>query len=179
MNTEGISVKKATKNYMLFFALVSTDGSMGAADIADYIASHIQDPITRVPGVGDYTLFGSEYAMRIWLNPDKLYKYGLTVPDVVNAITAQNVQIPAGELGGLPANPGQRLDATMIGPGEFTTPDQFKNILLTVQTRRRAGAPERCRESRAWAAELFRQRSVRRQGDQRHGAETDAGRQPA
>ncbi len=134
VTTEGINVKKATKNYMLFFALVSTNGSMTRADIADYIASNMQDQITRVPGVGDYTLFGSEYAMRIWMDPDKLYKYGLTVTDVVNAIEAQNVQIPAGELGGLPANPGQRLDATIIGPSEFTSPEQFENILLTVQT---------------------------------------------
>jgi hydrophobe/amphiphile efflux-1 (HAE1) family protein len=132
--TEGIDVKKAEKNYMLFFALDSTDGSMNQSDIADYIASNIQDKITRIPGVGDYTLFGSEYGMRIWMNPDKLYKYGLTVPDVVTAIEAQNVQIPAGELGGLPANPGQRLDATIIGPGEFASPEQFSNILLTVKT---------------------------------------------
>jgi multidrug efflux pump len=141
--TEGIDVKKAEKNYMLFFALVSTDKTMTQADIADYIASNIQDTITRVPGVGDYTLFGSEYAMRIWMNPDKLYKYGLTVPDVVSAIEAQNVQIPAGELGGLPANPGQRLDATMIGPSEFTSPEQFSNILLKVQT---SGAQVRLRD---------------------------------
>jgi multidrug efflux pump len=134
VTNEGISVKKATKNYMLFFSLVSTDDSMSRADIADYIASHIEDPISRVPGVGDYTLFGAEYAMRIWLNPDKLYKYGLTVTDVVNAIEAQNVQIPAGEIGGLPANPGQRLDANIIGPSEFSTPEQFANILLTVLT---------------------------------------------
>jgi len=134
VTTQGIDVKKATKNYMLFFALVSTNGSMTRADIADYIASNMLDEITRVPGVGDYTLFGSEYAMRIWMDPDKLYKYGLTVTDVVNAITAQNVQIPAGELGGLPANPGQRLDATIIGPSEFTSAEQFKNILLKVQT---------------------------------------------
>ena len=134
VTNEGISVKKATKNYMLFFSLESTDRSMSQADISDYIASHIEDPVSRVPGVGDYTLFGSEYAMRIWLNPDKLYKYGLTVTDVVNAIEAQNVQIPAGEVGGLPANPGQRLDANIIGPSEFSSPEQFANILLTVLT---------------------------------------------
>ena len=134
VTNEGLSVKKATKNYMLFFSLESTDRSMSQADIGDYIASHIEDPVSRVPGVGDYTLFGAEYAMRIWLNPDKLYKYGLTVTDVVNAIEAQNVQIPAGEIGGLPANPGQRLDANIIGPTEFSTPEQFANILLKVLT---------------------------------------------
>jgi multidrug efflux pump len=143
VTTEGLDVKKATKNYMLFFALTSTDGRMTQSDIADYIASNIEDPITRVPGVGDYTLFGSEYAMRIWMDPDKLYKYGLTVGDVASAIQAQNVQIPAGELGGLPANPGQRLDATMIGPSEFSSPAQFSNILLKVEP---SGAQVRLRD---------------------------------
>jgi multidrug efflux pump len=129
----GLDVQKATKDYMMFFALVSTDGRMSHADLADYIASNMEDQVAGIPGVGDYTLFGSEYAMRIWLNPDRLYKYGLTVGDVANAITAQNVTIPAGELGELPANPGQRLDATMIGPSEFSTPAQFANILLKVE----------------------------------------------
>ncbi|HTQ71272.1 MAG TPA: efflux RND transporter permease subunit [Acidocella sp.] len=134
VTTTGINVRKAEKNYMLFFALVSTNGSMTRADIADYIASNIEAPVTRVPGVGDYTLFGSEYAMRIWLDPDKLYKYGLTVTDVVNAIQAQNVQVASGELGGLPAVQGQRLDALINGPSEFTSVSQFENILLTVET---------------------------------------------
>jgi multidrug efflux pump len=143
VTTQGLSVKKATKNYMLFFALTSDDGRMSQSDIADYIASNIEDPITRVPGVGDYTLFGSEYAMRIWMDPAKLYKYGLTVGDVASAIQAQNVQIPAGELGSLPANPGQRLDATMIGPAEFSTPAQFENIRLKVES---SGAQVRLRD---------------------------------
>ncbi len=134
VTTTGINVRKAEKNYMLFFALVSTDGSMTRADIADYIASNIEDPVTRVPGVGDYTLFGSEYAMRIWMDPDKLYKYGLTVTDVVNALQAQNIQVPSGELGGLPAVKGQRLDALINGPTEFTSVGQFENVLLTVET---------------------------------------------
>jgi hydrophobe/amphiphile efflux-1 (HAE1) family protein len=132
VTSEGLRVEKATKNYMMFIGLVSTDGSMTAADISDYIASHVQDPITRISGVGDYTLFGSEYAMRIWLDPDKLFKYGLTVGDVANAIQAQNVQVASGELGGLPAVPGQRLDATIIGPSWLQTPEEFGNIFLKV-----------------------------------------------
>jgi multidrug efflux pump len=129
---QGIKVKKSVKNFMLVVALVSTDGSMSGPDISDYIASHLQDPLTRIPGVGDFTLFGSEYAMRIWLDPDKLYKYSMTVVDVANAIAAQNVQVSSGELGGLPASKGQRLDATIIGPARFETPEQFANILLRV-----------------------------------------------
>ena len=129
---QGIKVKKSVKNFMLAVGLVSTDGSMSAADISDYIASHLQDPLTRIPGVGDFSLFGSEYAMRIWLDPDKLYKYSMTVGDVVSAISAQNVQVSSGELGGLPARKGQRLDATIIGPSRFESPGQFENILLKV-----------------------------------------------
>jgi multidrug efflux pump len=105
---------------------------MSAADLGDYIASNMQDPLTRVPGVGDFSLFGSEYAMRIWLDPDKLYKYSLTVGDVTTAIAAQNVQISSGELGGLPARRGQRLDATVIGPSRLERPEEFGNILLKV-----------------------------------------------
>ena len=132
VTAQGIKVNKSVKNFMLIVALVSRDGSMSGVDISDYIASHLQDPLTRIPGVGDFTLFGSEYAMRIWLDPDKLYKYAMTVGDVTAAITAQNVQISSGELGGQPARKGQRLDATIIGPSRFQTPEEFENILLKV-----------------------------------------------
>ena len=129
---QGIKVNKATKNFFLIVALVSTDGSMNGADIADYLATNIQPPVSRVTGVGDYTLFGSEYAMRIWLDPGKLFKYLLTAGDVTNAINAQNIQVSSGELGGLPAVPGQRLDATIVGPSRFQNPGQFETILLKV-----------------------------------------------
>ena len=129
---QGIRVTKATKNFMVVVGFISADNSMNAQDITDYVASNIQDPLSRVSGVGDYTLFGSEYAMRIWLDPAKLYKYALTVGDVTSAITAQNMQVSSGELGGLPAVPGQRMDVTIIGPTRYETVDQFENILLKV-----------------------------------------------
>ena len=129
---QGIKVNKAVKNFMLIVGLVSEDGSMSADDINDYVASNLQDPLTRISGVGDFTLFGSEYAMRIWLDPDKLYKYAMTVGDVTSALTAQNVQVSSGELGGLPARKGQRIDATIIGPSRLETPEQFENVLLKV-----------------------------------------------
>jgi multidrug efflux pump len=132
VTAQGIKVTKATKNFFLVVGFVSTDGSMSGGDISDYVASNIQEPISRVVGVGDYTLFGSEYAMRIWLNPDKLFTYGLTVGDVTTALTAQNMQVSSGELGGLPAVAGQRLDATIIGPGRFETPEQFAQVVLKV-----------------------------------------------
>ncbi|GAN52985.1 efflux RND transporter permease subunit [Tanticharoenia sakaeratensis] len=130
---QGLSVTKAVKNFMLVAAFISTDGSMSGQDIADYIASNVSDPLSRVTGVGDHTLFGSEYAMRVWLDPAKLYKYGLTVVDVETAIQQQNIQVSSGELGGLPAAKGIGFDATIIGPTRFTDPEQFRNILLRVQ----------------------------------------------
>src|ERR1700686_4069686 len=129
---QGLRVAKSVRNFMVVVGLISTDGSMTASDISDYAGSNLQDPLTRIPGVGDFTLFGSEYAMRIWLDPDKLYKYSLTVDDVTKAIAAQNVQVSSGELGGQPAVAGQRLDATIIGPSRLTSPDEFRDILLKV-----------------------------------------------
>jgi multidrug efflux pump len=129
---QGIKVAKSVKNFMMVIGLISTDGSMSGVDINDYVASNMQDALTRVPGVGDFTLFGSEYAMRIWLDPDKLYQYALTVGDVSAAIKAQNVQVSSGELGGLPARAGQRIDATIIGPSRLASAGQFGNILLKV-----------------------------------------------
>jgi multidrug efflux pump len=131
---QGIKVTKGVKNFMMIVGLISTDSSMSAQDITDYIGSNLQDPLSRVNGVGDYTLFGSEYAMRIWLDPGKLYKYALTAGDVTAAIAAENIQVSSGELGGLPSAKGQRLDATIIGPTRFEAPKQFEDILLKVNT---------------------------------------------
>jgi multidrug efflux pump len=129
---QGIRVTKATKNFLMVAAFISTDGSMTRADLADYVASYVQDPISRTNGVGDFQLFGSQYAMRIWLDPAKLVNYNLTTIDVVNAINNQNVQVSSGQLGGLPAVRGQDLTATIIGPSRLQTADQFGNILLKV-----------------------------------------------
>ncbi|MFT8718006.1 efflux RND transporter permease subunit [Acetobacter sp.] len=133
VTTQGLSVAKAVKNFMMVVSFISTDGSMSAQDISDYVASNVSDPLSRVSGVGDHTLFGSEYAMRIWLDPQKLYSYGLTVGDVEAAIQNQNIQVSSGELGGLPAKPGARLDATIIGPTRLSSPEEFKRIILKVQ----------------------------------------------
>jgi multidrug efflux pump len=129
---QGIRVTKATKNFLLVAGFVSSDGSMSKQDLSDYVATYVQDPVSRTKGVGDFQLFGSPYAMRIWLDPAKLVNYSLTAADINAAVAAQNVQISAGELGGLPANPGQQLDAAIIGPARFTTPEQFGNIFLKV-----------------------------------------------
>ncbi|HEX7749661.1 MAG TPA: efflux RND transporter permease subunit [Bordetella sp.] len=129
---QGLRVAKATKNFLIVPAFISRDGSMDRADLADYVASYVQDPISRTQGVGDFQLFGSSYAMRIWLDPTKLAGYKLTAIDVSNAIKEQNVQIAAGQLGQQPAVPGQQLTATVIGPSRLNTPEEFGKILLKV-----------------------------------------------
>ncbi len=129
---QGIRVTKATKNFLVVLAFVSTDGSMNRYDLADFIASSVQDPISRTPGVGDFTLFGSQYAMRIWLDPTKLNNFGLTAQDVVVSIKAQNVQVATGQLGGRPSSAGQQLTATIIGPSRLQSPGDFDKILLKV-----------------------------------------------
>ena len=131
---EGLRVTKATRNFLLVIGFYSSDGSMSSEDVSDYIASHVQDPISRTPGVGDYQLFGTQYAMRIWLDPAKLNNYGLTPVDVNNALQVQNVQVPSGELGGLPSVAGQRLHATIVGPERLTNAADFGRVLLKVNT---------------------------------------------
>lgn len=130
---QGVEVAKSAKNFLLATAFVSADHSMQAADIADFIASHVQDEVSRAPGVGSFQLFGAQYAMRIWLDPAKLDNYGLTSVDVANAIKSQNVQVASGELGGEPAVHGQQLNATIVGPSYLQTPEQFGQILLRVE----------------------------------------------
>ncbi|RAU47079.1 MULTISPECIES: efflux RND transporter permease subunit [unclassified Pseudomonas] len=129
---QGLRVTKAVKNFLLVIGLVSEDGSMAKEDLSNYIVSNIQDQIARTPGVGDFQVFGSQYAMRIWLDPDKLNNYQLTPVDVKSAITAQNVQVSSGQIGGLPAVKGQQLNATIIGKTRLQTAEQFGNILLKV-----------------------------------------------
>ena len=131
---QGVSVTKSVNNFLMVVGFVSEDGSMSAADLSDFNVSTIQDPISRLPGVGDIQNFGTQYAMRIWLNPDKLTAYQLGPSDVVTAIQAQNAQISAGSLGDTPALPGQLLNATIMAQSRLQTPEQFGAILLRVNT---------------------------------------------
>jgi len=129
---QGVRVAKSVSNYLLIIGLVSEDGSMTRNDISDYAYTALQDPISRVSGVGEVNTFGSQYAMRIWLNPDQLTKYRLTPLDVQLAVQAQNQQVSAGQLGGLPAVDGQRLTATITAQTRLQTPEQFRAVLLRV-----------------------------------------------
>lgn len=128
----GVTVTKSTRNYLMFFTLSSTDGSMDEIALGNYIASSVLDPIRRVTGVGEANMFGTENAMRIWLNPQKLYAFNMTANDVIAAISAQNVQIPLGQLGGRPSIKGQQLNVTLQGQSTLSTPEEFGNILLRV-----------------------------------------------
>ncbi len=130
---QGIRVAKYQINFLLLAGLISTDGRMSSFDLGDYMVSNMQDPLTRVSGVGDFTMLGAQYAMRIWMDPDKLNGYKLTPSDISSAIQAQNVQVSAGQLGGLPAKSNLELSATVIGKTRFTKAEQFENILLKVQ----------------------------------------------
>src|SRR5512136_1202122 len=126
----GIRVSKSTRNWLLMVGLVSTDGSLDGEDLRDYAASSLEKVLSRVPGVGEVEVFGSQYAMRIWLNPDKLTEYQMTVADVILALRAYNVEVSAGQFGGAPAAPGQRLNAAIIVQSLLKTPDEFAAIPL-------------------------------------------------
>jgi len=131
---QGITVRKSSSTFFLVPGFVDESGKMSMEDIADYVASNIKDPISRISGVGDTTLFGSQYAMRIWLDPNKLNNYQLTPVDVTRMIETQNAQIAAGQLGGAPPVKGQQLNASIIAQTRLTSPEAFGNILLRVNT---------------------------------------------
>src|SRR5258706_16068629 len=131
---QGVQVNKAVRNFLIVVGLISEDGSMSGTDLADYNFSVVKDPISRLPGVGEIQTFGTQYAMRIWLDPDKLTKYQVASSDVIAAVKAQNAQVAAGALGDLPSMPGQLLNATIMAQSRLQTPEQFGGILLRVNT---------------------------------------------
>ncbi|MFC0139567.1 multidrug efflux RND transporter permease AcrD [Erwinia mallotivora] len=132
VQSQGVTVTKTGDTNILMVAFVSTDGSMDKQDIADYVASNVQDPLSRIDGVGQVDAYGSQYAMRIWLDPNKMVNYSLTTSDIVSAIESQNSQVAVGQLGGLPSVDKQALNATINSQSLLTTPEQFRNITLRV-----------------------------------------------
>lgn len=131
---QGVQVVKSSTNFLNILAFTSEDGRMNGADLSDYVSANIQEAIGRVDGVGDTTLFGAQYAMRIWIDPDKLASYKMTPIDVRNAIQAQNVQVSSGQLGALPAAGNQQLNATITSQTRLQTAEQFEDILLRTET---------------------------------------------
>ena len=127
---QGLSVTKSVKNFLMVVSLISEDGSMDGADLSDYIASNIQDPIGRLSGVGDTQIFGAQYAMRIWLDPLKMEQYKLNPSDIIAVIREQNAQVTGGQVGAAPQLPGQQINVTIIAAERFEKVEQFENIFL-------------------------------------------------
>ena len=130
----GLRVTKATANFLLVIAAYSQDGSHDQVDLGDLIASKLQDPLSRIKGVGDTQVFGAQYSMRIWVDPFKMSNLGVTVTDITSALTAQNAQVSAGQVGSLPAVKGQALNATVTAQSRLQTPDQFRQIIIRSAT---------------------------------------------
>ncbi len=132
VQSQGIGVTKYQSSFMLIFALYCDDGSLEEGDIADYLSSSLKDTLSRVNGVGTVDVWGTQYSMRIWLKPDRLYSYNLMPQDVIGAIESQNVQVSSGQVGGLPAQDGTQISATIVAKSRLTTAEQFRDILLKV-----------------------------------------------
>ncbi len=131
---QGINVAKSSSGFLNVIGFVSEDGSMDEHDISDYVGSNVIDPLSRVPGVGSIQVFGGKYAMRIWLDPNKLQTYRVSVDEVTAAVRAQNAQVAVGQLGGAPAVKGQQLNATINAQDRLQTPQQFRDIVLRTET---------------------------------------------
>ena len=131
---QGVNVTKSQTDYLMIAALYDETDKATASDISDYLVSNIQDTVARVEGVGSIRVFGSQYAMRIWLDPSKLLSYKLMPSDIATAIKTQNVQVSAGDIGAMPTLPNQQLNATVTAESKLQTPQQFKNIIIKHDT---------------------------------------------
>ncbi len=134
VQSQGVQVTKSSGTMLMVLGLVSEGSDTTTAELGDYLVANIQDPISRVNGVGEVSVFGSQFAMRIWLDPNKLIQFGMTSSDVISAVRAQNNEVSAGSLGAEPAAPGQLIDATIVAQGRFTSTEEFEHILLEVGT---------------------------------------------
>src|SRR3954463_3743334 len=130
---QGLVVTKSNQDFLMVVSVYDESDSLTSADVSDYLTTNLQDPLGRVPGVGDINVFGSQYAMRIWLDPYKLASFSLIPRDVVQAIQAQNTQVAAGQIGGQPSPPEQMLSATVTARSRLSTPEQFRAIILKTQ----------------------------------------------
>ena len=132
VKSQGVQVSKSTRNYLMVVGLISEDDSLDGDDLRDYAKSSLEKILARVPGVGEVAIFGSGYAMRIWLNPDKLTNYHLTVEEVIMALRLYNAEVSAGQFGGAPAVPGQRLNASIVVQNMLKTPEEFAAIPIRI-----------------------------------------------
>lgn len=129
----GVEIEKTSANFLMVVGFISTDGKLSAGDLGDFLVSNMQEPLSRVPGVGEAQVFGASYAMRIWLNPEKMVEYGLNPSDIEAAISAQNAQISAGGLAQQPTDGKQQYSVTVSSASLLQTPEEFRNIFLKVQ----------------------------------------------
>ncbi|RYF94371.1 MAG: efflux RND transporter permease subunit [Caulobacteraceae bacterium] len=127
---QGLTVSKSARNFMMVVGLYSPDETKSSTDLGDYAAANLVDAISRVDGVGEVQLFGSQYAMRIWLDPVKMAAVGITPADVAAAVRAQNAQVSAGQIGGPPTAEGASLNATITAQSRLSTPDEFRQIIV-------------------------------------------------
>ena len=128
----GIDVSKSTDAFLMVVSLVSKDTQHTNYEISDFLESTVKEPLARVAGVGSLTVFGTQYAMRIWLDPQKLANLKISASEITAAIKAQNAQVTYGSLGGTPATPGQLYSYTITGQKRLENVEQFENILLRV-----------------------------------------------
>lgn len=134
VQNQGVRVTKSNSSFLLVIGFYSEDGQISQAELGDILSSNVLDPLSRIDGVGSTRLFGTAYAMRIWLDPYKLLSFSLTTAEIASAIRAQNVNISAGQLGGLPAVEGQQINATITAQSLLNTPEEFSNIVLRVNS---------------------------------------------
>ncbi len=126
----GITVLKSARNFLMIVSLFSPDKTLDNVALGSYAAANVLEPLRRTPGVGEAILFGTEYSMRLWIRPERLQSFGLTPADIAKAVRAQNVQIATGELGQIPAVPGQEYAATIITRSRLATPEEFGDIII-------------------------------------------------
>ncbi|ACM03350.1 efflux RND transporter permease subunit [Cereibacter sphaeroides] len=131
---QGVTVRKSSAGFLMVIAMTSDNGAYSASELADYMSSNMVESISRLPGVGSVQVFGSQHAMRIWLDPNKLNAYDLSPSDVTAAVSAQNAQISAGSFGARPAPEGQQLQATITAQSLLQTPEDFEQIVLRAET---------------------------------------------
>jgi HAE1 family hydrophobic/amphiphilic exporter-1 len=132
VKSQGVTVSKSSRNYLMIVGLISEDGSQDGNDLRDYARSSLEKILARVPGVGEVEIFGSGYAMRVWLNPDKLTDYHLTIDEVLAALKAYNVEVSAGQFGGAPAVKGQRMNVSIVVQNMLKTPEEFAAIPIRI-----------------------------------------------
>ena len=172
VNQQGVRVEKSRANFLLFTMLSSKNPDVTLDMLNDYAARNVLPELQRITGVGTVTQFGSERAMRIWIDPSKLRGFNLSLDQVNAAIRAQNAQISAGNLGDLPSAPGQTMNATIVVPGQLSSVESFGKIVLRANTDGSTVRLQGCRPHRTGRPELQHQRAIERPTGCRPGRTT-------